>query len=381
MSTRRPTLLFVGSFASDPTRVLGGQLAACSSLVRSERWRDAELVLLDSTQISHPPPGLPLRGARASARIAAFVRHLVVARPDAALIFTASGVSLLEKGLMATIARAFGIPSILAPRSGHLRVETERSPTFRRAVRKLLGVPSLILCQGPQWKSFLERELGVPAAKLRVQRNWIDAGELVGFSPERRGAPLRILFVGWLERQKGVFELLRAFAGSAALQAAHLDFVGHGHARGELEALASELGVAGRVRFHGWLVGAKKHERFEQADIFVLPSHAEGFPNVLLEAMAAALPVVTTPVGAIEDVVQHERNGLLVPVGDVTALALALERLAADPTWRWRIGRSNRAQVVAEHSVSEAAARIWEMLSEVSPAFATAPARPVPDPR
>src|SRR5439155_17641773 len=91
-------------------------------------------------------------------------------------------------------------------------------------------------------------------------------------------------------------------------------------------------------------------ERLAAADIFVLPSRSEAFPNALLEAMAAGLPVVASAVGGILEIVEHGRTGLLVPPGDASALADRLMRVMADPALGRRLGDRARAEVEAQYS-------------------------------
>ncbi len=120
-----------------------------------------------------------------------------------------------------------------------------------------------------------------------------------------------------------------------------LVMMGAGDQQTALEALGAELGVAPMLRFAGVRPNLPNLNRL--FDVSVLCSLSEGFPNTLVEAMAAGRPVVATQVGGIVDAVEEERNGLLVPVGSPPALATALERLLGDPELRRRFGEEGRA--------------------------------------
>jgi glycosyltransferase involved in cell wall biosynthesis len=159
---------------------------------------------------------------------------------------------------------------------------------------------------------------------------------------------VRVLFVGWLLEAKGVRELLEA---AARLPDMHLTLVGPEETsfvatlRAPLEALGS------RVRVLPARPRAEVIALYHEADLFVLPTWREGFPNVVLEAMAAGLPVVATPVGAIPDAVRDGEEGLLVPVRDARALERALATLIADPELRLAMGRRARARAEAVFSL------------------------------
>ena len=108
---------------------------------------------------------------------------------------------------------------------------------------------------------------------------------------------------------------------------------------------AAALGLADRVEIPGWVDAATVSSLLATADIFVLPSHNEGLPVAILEAMGAGLPVVATPVGAIPELVIANENGILVPPGSASALAGALAALIRNPELRIRLGNSARHRV------------------------------------
>ena len=137
---------------------------------------------------------------------------------------------------------------------------------------------------------------------------------------------LHAVAVGRLTRVKGLGFAIEALARLPAGHPWQLDLVGEGGVRDELEALVTRLGVADRVTFHGFRRDIAA--LMANADALVMPSLHEGLPYTLLEAMSLGLPVVASDVGGLAEVLQHEETGLLMPVGDVAALATALTRLA-----------------------------------------------------
>lgn len=157
-------------------------------------------------------------------------------------------------------------------------------------------------------------------------------------------------YVGRLAPIKDLPMLVQAFA------VAHRDWpdswlvlAGDGSGRPELEALALRLEVADRVRFLGWTENLPR--LYATLDLCALSSLNEGTPVAIIEAMAAGKPVAATAVGGVADVVRDGETGLLVPPGDVEALAGAIVRLARDPTERARMGAAARQSVARRYTV------------------------------
>lgn len=170
------------------------------------------------------------------------------------------------------------------------------------------------------------------------------------------GTGVRMIFVGRIIRAKGIEVLLEAMD---RLRTDHpelsLTVVGDGPDRERMEKVVADRGLGQAVHF----VGSKSQDEvartLAEADIFVLPSFAEGVPVVLMEAMGAELPVIATYVGGMTELVDNEVSGLLVRPFDTEQLADAVRRLVEDPKLRQRLGRSGR-RTVLEHFTSEAEA-------------------------
>jgi glycosyltransferase involved in cell wall biosynthesis len=170
--------------------------------------------------------------------------------------------------------------------------------------------------------------------------------------------PLEIVSVGRLDAMKGFSVLLDAFGELlAGGTQARLTLVGDGAERATLEAQARGRGIGHAVRFTGSVDAAEVTRRLAAADVFCLPSFAEGVPVVLMEAMASGLPVVSTWVMGIPELVR-DGAGVLVPPGRPEPLAAALAGLAGDAQARRRMGEAGRAIVARDFDVDRSAHRL-----------------------
>jgi glycosyltransferase involved in cell wall biosynthesis len=178
--------------------------------------------------------------------------------------------------------------------------------------------------------------------------------------PELRASlhrrPPTIGTVGRLEPVKGIGFLLEAAATlRARFPELRVEFAGSGTDESRLRSLAERLGLGGVVSFLGWQEDVNAlHRRWQ---VLAQPSLHEGFGLAALEAMAAGVPVVASATGGLPELVEDERTGFLVPVGDVEALASRLERLLEDEALRIRMGEAARRRAVRSFSVEEMAAR------------------------
>jgi glycosyltransferase involved in cell wall biosynthesis len=181
-----------------------------------------------------------------------------------------------------------------------------------------------------------------------------------------------VVCVAKMLEQKGHRHLVDAMLAPPLREAPlHVALVGDGPLREAIRARARDAGVLGRLH----LLGNRSDvpSVLAAADAFVLPSLWEGLPMALLEAMAAGLPVVATSVAGTRQVVEDERHGLLVPPGDPSALAVALNRVVRDPALRTRLGKAARNHVRAEFSVDAQARRHADLYRVMTGASTEAP--------
>jgi glycosyltransferase involved in cell wall biosynthesis len=181
--------------------------------------------------------------------------------------------------------------------------------------------------------------VGVPLERISVQHNSIRVEQRASIEEVQKlkakfqleeGERL-VLAIGRLSREKAHIDLINAFAQLRRTQPdinARLVIIGDGPEREKLEVAAADLAINERTIFTGQLSDVSSY--YALADLMALPSHSEGSPYVLLEAMAAGVPVVATAVGGIPEMVEHEKSALLVPARDPQALAAAIARVLTD---------------------------------------------------
>lgn len=206
-------------------------------------------------------------------------------------------------------------------------------------------------------------------SKLRVVHCGVDPKK---FSADRKAdgdGPVEILTVGRMVPVKGQTLLVEALADLERRGAdARLTIVGDGPGRRAVEALAAQLGILGLVDLPGSVGQEEIRSFYERADVFALPSFAEGLPVVLVEAMAMGLPVVASRITGIPELVEEGVSGLLVVPGRGDELTEALASLVSAPAaTRREMGEAGRRKVLAAFDVDRSAAQLLEVFRECLP--------------
>ncbi len=236
----------------------------------------------------------------------------------------------------------------------------------RRLARWAIRQSSRVLVLSPAWAETLAGLAERPDAGRRmvVLPNPVDCDLIRPPDDPALRQPDVVLFLGDFSQRKGVRDLLAAAPAVLQRRPAARFVIAGGAPPPDVAAQAQPLGDA--VHFPGFVRGADKLRWLQEAALFVLPSYAEGLSVAMLEAMAAGLPVVATPVGGVLDVFVDGVNGLLTPPGDPPALAAAISRLLDDAPTRQAMGQHNRQQAVAQFAVPQYAQRLLEVYHEVA---------------
>ena len=304
-------ILFVGSFANSP-KVKGGQNTA-SILLFEALKNEFKISKIDSTMISIPPPNIFIRTINAVKRIFQFI--ILAPNSKSIIIFSADGLSFIEKGLMAIIGKIMMKKVLFCPRSGYFLDELNNSH-FKKIYLMIVAFCSkYIICQSQFWKKELLK-IGIKGEKLIVINNWINTKNNKKTIADKK--PLRFIYLGWITKEKGVFDLLDAikeFKSEDFL----FQICGDGKDFFEVKNKIKNLNQK-NIILEGWVDKFDKKKIMNSGDIFLLPSHSEGFPNVLLEAMQHKLCIIASDTTSIPDIINHGQNGLLFHRKDVNML-------------------------------------------------------------
>jgi glycosyltransferase involved in cell wall biosynthesis len=342
-------IVMVGS-ARDVRGGVSAMVNVCFEHGLFERW---EAVYLPT----HCDGAKARKAWRACASLARFAAQLLTGRVALLHVHIASGASFWRKTAFVALARLFGVPYILHVHAGDFRGYYERSAAATRSLlRWVYSGARTVVALAPSWRSALESV--ARGARVEVIPNPV---AIPPWMPQAASAAPRVLFLGVLRPEKGLYELLAAWpAVTRAVPGARLTLAGSGEIE-RARALAAHLGISGSVDFPGWVGPGERARLMEESAALVLPSHFEALPMAVLEAMAAGLPIVATRVGGIPDAVGPEA-GLLVEPRDVEGLARALVAALTDPTRRIAMGATARLRASTVHSadvVVPAIERLW----------------------
>lgn len=302
-------------------------------------------------------------------------RLVLRVRPDAVYLpISRNRWGYLRDALLIAVARLGGARVITHLHGSDLRgFMDESSAPLRALIRwssaRLDAAAVLAPCLKPLYGDLL------PGERVGVVPPAIEDPFPAGVPARARDAhtPVTVAYLGSLFEPKGYLDLLRAVASLRATEpeirvALAGDWTSADERR-RARQLIERLELESRVHFAGVVEGAGKRQFLEAADLLVFPGwQPEGLPLVVLEAMAAGLPVIATPTGAIPDAVVQGETGYLVPAREPDALARRIAELAADPALRERLGAAGRQRYLQAYTAAHAARALQALVERVCPA-------------
>lgn len=309
--------------------------------------------LLDRWQIRYIPTHcdgdrFAKLGVAASAFIQ-YLRLLLSGSVGIAHVHVSSKASFWRKLVFVAPSYLMGVKVVLHLHSGRFDqfYQQECGTLGKRLVRFAFDRAACVIVLSSSWKNWLETVS--KNGNIVSIFNPVEVPELVG---DIRNGHTRVISLGRVGKPKGSYDLLTA---GAMLKDRHpqLEIVLAGDGNiDEFADKALEAGMQKTVTLPGWIQGEEKQHLLDSALIYALPSYGEGLPMSLLEAMANAIPVVSTRVGGIPEVVVDGKEGFLIEPGDVAALTDRLDRLLSDKDMAARMGQAAREKIVGFFSTA-----------------------------
>lgn len=311
---------------------------------------------------SFPFTESPQAGESAGRRI---LRHIMQARsvfrrartrPGTIFhLHACSGATFFRCAVDLDLARLAGARTVLHVHGASFdEFYRNASAPVRALIRRTLSAADRVLALSSGWR---EKLLDMsPTASVEVVENAVEIPSVVGRRRATGGArPVEFLLLAKLDIWKGIEELLAVCAALEAQGANYRVTVagpdGSAGTAASLTRCVASMGLRHRVRFVGPKSGAEKEALLRDSDVYVQPSHHEGLPIAVLEAMARGLPIVATRVGALPEVIDSGRSGLLVPARSETELARAMGRMIAEEPFRVSCGVAARETAEARFSL------------------------------
>ncbi len=273
---------------------------------------------------------------------------------------SSSNGSFMRKSLILSISRPFRVKTIFHLHGSEFRLYYDDAGwLLRHWIKWTLESCTAVIALSESWRAYLHTI--APAANVCVIANPVDLLPESTIHPDEQ----RLLFLGHVVRRKGIFDIIEAM-GLLKLEFPALKLALGGDC--EITLLlesARQHGVDGMIDVLGWIGEDAKRAEFARSAVFVMPSYNEGLPIAMLEAMAAGKAIVVTPVGGIPEAVEHEVHGLLVPPGDVAALAQAISQLLHDSGLRKRLGQAARERIKERYATEVVLECLYELYTSL----------------
>lgn len=250
--------------------------------------------------------------------------------------------SVFRQAITTCIALLFHKPVIMHTHGPEFHLFYAKLPTLlKQGLSLVFQQCSHFIVLSESWKKYYIENLGLKEDRVTVLPNAIKFPSLI---PDRSNrSVVTILFLGRIGHRKGAFDLVQAFAELTPEQQSRskLIMAGDGDVP-ELCSLVKKLNLDSFINVLDWVNSEQRDVLLAQADIFLLPSYNEGLPMSVLEAMSWGLPVITTPVGGIPEIIISNENGLLVTPGDIQNLTICIQSLLENEKLRFSLGRAAR---------------------------------------
>ncbi len=350
----KPRILTVGMHL---TKTRGGITTLIAEILKSPLKDDFEFQYVSAQAEDFDRFRKFLLAAQA---VSGFLKKCVRRSPDLVYVHFGGNASLYREGFFVLLAKILRIKTV-----GHFHAgDVENYYPFqnaagRRFIRTALkSCDAMIVVSKESARQLLEI---VPSAAIKLIPNAIETSAFDFKREAETDKFVRLLFVGAIGKLKGERDLLAALSilreQNLPLKVSIL-----GYGAENLRAICEELKISHLIEFLGAVSMDERLDYYRRADIFVLPTYAEAMPMSVIEAMAAGLPVISTRVGGIPELIDDRREGLLFEPGNVAALASHIAELVADEPLRKQLGANGRRKAQNEFDFKEYAAALRDYL-------------------
>lgn len=331
----------------------GGMASVISTFIKAGYLEENKHIFI-STQVDG---GVFRKVLIASWSYFRFIYLLLTGRVGLLHAHVASGLSFWRKFAFISTAQLAGCPVVFHLHGGKFRHFIERQPPWRRQISlSLMRRCSHILALTKDTSEWLAEIIQSKPITTFPNPIIFESGRL----HER---PLNVLFLGRISEEKGIFDLLSAFATvNKQLAEARLIIGGDGDVSAAKD-FSEKLGILNAVRFVGWLDEVARAEWLDNSAVFVLPSLFEQMPMTILEAMAAGTPIVATRVGAIPDMLEKGKCGTLVEPGNSATLAKSIYAVLDNPKTAQAMAGRAISRVNSTYSADQVLQRLERLYS------------------
>lgn len=316
MSQEKKKVLIIGS---DST-VKGGITSVIDSFLNNE-WKDIEVQLLP-TYIE----GNSMKKINFFIRsIYIYLKRLMKNDFDIAHVHMSYNGSFYRKLLIIKLSNLFKKKVILHLHGSEFEVFYNKSNNLiRKLIKNLFESCNCVIVLGDKWKQVIKKI--APKANIEVFNN---AVKVPDYTVKWNKEKINILFLGVLIKRKGIYDLIEAIRilnSRNIVKEKNLNFIigGTGKEENAIKELIKEHKLEHCVQMVGWVDGEKKENLLKKSQLFVLPSYNEGLPMAILEAMSYGIPIISTDVGSISEVVKDNETGFLIKPGEAESLAKAI---------------------------------------------------------
>ena len=274
-----------------------------------------------------------------------FLYHLFKNQVDLVHIHVSERGSVLRKSILALVAFAFSKPVIMHTHGCEFHIFYDNLPKIVKwLISKIWQHCSCVIVLSKSWKETYVSKCNLQSDRVLVKYNPVVVPR--NAINRKNSDKINFLLLGKINKRKGVFDLFQAIAQLPSDYKEKIELIVAGN--GEIKkaiGLAKELKIDSFVTFTGWVNTEQRDLLLAKTNVFVLPSYNEGLPMALLEAMSWRMPVITTPVGGIPEIVTHKENGLLVKPGNIQELAASMQILIDDESLRANMGNAAYTKV------------------------------------